>query len=88
MGTIVSTEGRGHEGLQLNVESGQAERFMWPGFLAKLRESFSLDPLPGGENSVLDPAPTVSRSRLFCDLVETDGKYSNPQWSGVFVRLN
>jgi hypothetical protein len=32
-------------GVYLNQLAEQAERFMWPGFLAKLRESFSLDPV-------------------------------------------
>jgi hypothetical protein len=36
----------------------QAERFMWPGFLAKLRESFSLDPIPG--TSSLEQTSMVS----------------------------
>jgi hypothetical protein len=44
----------------LNKLADQAERFMWPGFLAKLRESFSLDPVLGTQDSVLAPAPVVS----------------------------
>jgi hypothetical protein len=40
----------------------QAERFMWPGFLAKLRESFSLDPLPDAGNDTRGQSATVSRA--------------------------
>lgn len=39
----------------------QTERFMWPGFLAKLRESFSLDPTPDFQTNILEQASMVGR---------------------------
>lgn len=42
--------------------TGQAERFMWPGFLAKLRESFSLDPRQGSQGN--HPASMAGQTPL------------------------
>lgn len=38
---------------------------MWPGFLAKLRESFSLGPLPGGDTEIPAFALKVCPLELF-----------------------
>ena len=44
----------------LMAAADQAERFMWPGFLTKLRESFSLNPIPESQDGVLQRNPMVS----------------------------
>lgn len=45
--------------IRLMAAADQAERFMWPGFLAKLRESFSLNPIPEYRDGVVQKNPMV-----------------------------